>query len=73
LNAASFVAAILSATEVVTIIPAKYATSVAAILAVLNIYLRTQSVRPVALIGLNETKVVAVPKVGPPPPAGMAG
>jgi O-antigen ligase len=73
LNAAALIVAILSLTEVREIIPADYASTVAAVLAVLNIYLRTQTIRPVAMIGLNETVSVEVPKVGTAHASGLEG
>jgi len=67
-NVASFLVAALSLTEVVSIIPPQHAPKVAAGLAILNIWLRTATVRPVAFISPGTTVSVAVPKIGPPAP-----
>lgn len=67
-NTAALVVGILSATEVLTIIPAKFLPLSTALVAALNIYLRTITVRPVALIAPGATKPIEVPKVGPPDP-----
>jgi hypothetical protein len=67
-NAASFFVAALSMTEVVTLIPARFLPLQAAATALVNLWLRMDTVRPVAMIGPSDTKAVEVPKVGPPPP-----
>lgn len=68
-NAAAFLIAISSLTEVVTIIPLAYMPMYSAAVAMLNLYLRTVTIRPVALIAPGATKPVDVPRIGPPPPA----
>ena len=70
-NLAAGLVAILSATEIVTVIPLKYLPMSTAAVAALNIYLRTQTVRPVALIPINTTTPVLVPKIDPPAPKGV--
>jgi hypothetical protein len=64
-NAAAFVVAILSLTEVITIIPMRFIPFSGAFVAVLNVYLRTMTVRPVALIPLGTVIPVAVKKLVP--------
>jgi hypothetical protein len=67
-NLAAGLVAILSATEIVTIIPLKYLPTSTALIAALNIGLRMSTVRPVALIPPGDTKPVEVKKIGPPDP-----
>jgi hypothetical protein len=67
-NTAAFVVAVLSATEVVPIIPARLLPFSTAAVAVVNIYLRTITVRPVAFVAPGETKPIAVAKIDPPAP-----
>ena len=67
-NAANFLIAALSLTEVVTLIPPRFLSLQAAIVALINVYLRTVTTRPVALIAPGETKPIAVPKIAPPDP-----
>jgi hypothetical protein len=69
LNAAAFLVAVLSATDVLPIIPARFLPTSTAIVAALNIALRFATVRPVALILPGTTKPIAVAKIDPPPPA----
>lgn len=59
---------VLSSEEVVAVIPAKYMPTVQALLATLNITLRFLSVRPIAMIGAGDVKVVEIPKIDPPKP-----
>jgi len=68
LNAADLVVNLLSATAIVTVIPAQWQALAGATVAGLNIFLRTQTVRPVALIAPGSVVPVLVPKVGPPAP-----
>ena len=67
-NAANLIVAVLSLTEVVTLIPMRYMPLQAAFMAVVNVWLRTVTVRPVALIAPGTTKAVEVEKIGPPAP-----
>jgi hypothetical protein len=67
-NLAAGLVAILSATEIVTIIPLRLLPASTALIAALNIGLRMITVRPVALIVPGTTKPIQVAKVGPPPP-----
>jgi len=69
INAISLVVSVLSATDVIAVIPARYAPMVAALVAALNIYLRTITVRPVALIAPSATEQVLVEKL--PHPAAL--
>jgi hypothetical protein len=68
LNAAAGFVALLSATEVVTIIPLKYVPLSTALVAACNIALRLATVRPVALIAPGAIVPVQVAKLEPPPP-----
>lgn len=68
-NLAAGLVAILSATEIVTIIPPQYLPTTTALIAAINIGLRMVTVRPVALILPGDTKPVEVVKIGPPAPA----
>jgi hypothetical protein len=68
LNAADLVVNLLSATAIVTIIPADWQALAGATVAGLNILLRMQTVRPAVLIAPGSVAPVLVPKVGPPPP-----
>jgi len=68
-NLANAILALLSLTEVTTLIPPRFLSLQLAVVASVNLYLRTVTVRPVALIAPGTTTPVSVPKVGPPPPA----
>jgi hypothetical protein len=67
-NAATGTVALLSATDVVTVIPARWLPLAGALVAALNIVLRLGTVRPVALIAPGETKPIQVAKIAPPDP-----
>jgi len=67
-NAAAFVVALLSATDVLTIVPPAKLPLVSAIVAALNVYLRTVTVRPVAFIAAGTSAPVPVQRIDPPPP-----
>lgn len=67
-NAANGVLAVLSLTEVTTLIPARFLSLQVAIVAAVNLYLRTVTVRPVAIIAPGTTTPIAVPKIDPPAP-----
>jgi len=67
-NAANGLSALLSLSEINVLIPARFVPVQLAIVAGVNLYLRTVTVRPVAFIAPGETKPIAVPKVGPPDP-----
>jgi hypothetical protein len=67
-NAANLLLAALSLTEVATLIPARFLPLQLAAVAVINMWLRQATVRPVALIAPGETAPVLVRKVGPPDP-----
>ena len=69
LNLVALVVAILSATEVAVIVPPRYLSIYGAVLAAGNIFLRTQTLRPVAFIMPGETVPVEVKRIGPPAPA----
>jgi hypothetical protein len=71
LNAVVLVVAVLSATEVLAIVPIRLMPTYVAVLAALNIFLRTQTVRPVAIIPLGAVRPVEVKRVGPPPPPAL--
>jgi hypothetical protein len=68
LNAADLVVNLLSATAIVTVIPAEWQALAGATVAGLNILLRTQTVRPVALIAPGTVQPVLVKKIAPPAP-----
>lgn len=67
-NIIAFLIAISGLSEVVTIVPLRFMPMYSAVVAILNVYLRTVTVRPVALIAPGDTAPVDVPKIGPPPP-----
>lgn len=71
-NTAALLVSLLSATDVLEIIPPRHLPLVTAIVAALNIYLRTVTVRPVAWIAAGETTPVIVEKLVTPPPTGSA-
>jgi len=68
-NAANLLLAVLQLNEVVTLIPPKYLPLQAAIVAVVNVWLRAVTVRPAAFIAPGTTSEVEVRRIGPPPPA----
>ena len=67
-NAANGVLAVLSLSEVNVLIPPRFVPLQLAIVAGVNLYLRTVTVRPAVLIPPGETRPITVPKVGPPDP-----
>lgn len=67
-NAANGIVALLSLTEVTSIIPPRFLSLQLAIVAGVNLWLRTVTVRPVAIIAPGTVQPVLVPKVGPPSP-----
>jgi hypothetical protein len=67
-NAAALVVAVLSATEVVPIIPLRVLPLSTALVAALNIWLRTITVRPAAIIAPGTTQPVRVTRIDPPTP-----
>ena len=67
-NAANLLLASLSLTEVVTLIPLRFMPLQAAVVAMINMWLRSITVRPAVLIPPGTTAAVAVEKIGPPPP-----
>src|SRR4026207_819593 len=74
-NAANFVIAALSITEVATLIPSRFLSVQLAVVALINLWLRTVTVRPVALIPPGDTAPAPVARGGaaPPPGGGAAG
>lgn len=64
-NVLALVVALLSMTEVASLIPAEYLSIYSAVVAIANIALRKVTVRPVALIAPGTTSVVAVERLGP--------
>ena len=68
MNAVAFVVAVLSLSEIVTIIPATWMGTYTAILAILNIILRTQTVRPASFIAPGTAQPVQVDRIAPPKP-----
>jgi hypothetical protein len=67
-NAANFLVAALSLSEVVTLIPPRFLSLQAAIVALINVYLRTVTMRPVAFSAPGSVTPVEVQRLGPPPP-----
>jgi len=67
-NMANLVLAALSLTEITTLIPPRFLPLQLAVVAMINLWLRTVTVRPVALIAPGTTQAVLVPKLGPPDP-----
>ena len=68
-NLANFLVAALSMGEVVVLIPSRYLPLQAAVVALINMWLRASTVRPVAFIPPGTTTAVEVKRIGPPPPA----
>lgn len=62
-NTGVLIVAILTATDVLAVVPVGRQPLVGAIVAALNIWLRTQAVRPVAFIAPSQTQPVQVPRV----------
>jgi hypothetical protein len=67
-NAANGLLALLSLSEINVLIPPRFVPLQLAVVAMVNLYLRTVTVRPVAIIAPGDTKPITVPKVGPPDP-----
>jgi hypothetical protein len=67
-NAANLLLAALELTEVTTLIPVRYLPTQLAVVALVNMWLRTITTRPVAFIPPGDTVPVQVAKVGPPDP-----
>lgn len=70
-NAAAFLVAAGSLAEVTTVLPERFLPLFGALVALANVYLRTQTVRPAALISPGTTQPVQVVRIGPPPPEGI--
>jgi hypothetical protein len=71
-NAANFILAALSMTEVVTLIPTRFLPMQAAVVAVANMWLRLATVRPATMSMPGTTSGVEVKRLGPPPPAPLS-
>jgi hypothetical protein len=69
INAGAFLLAVLSAADVVAVLPIRWQPWLAAGVAVVNIGLRLATVRPAALIRPGTSKPIAVTKIDPPSPA----
>jgi hypothetical protein len=65
-NAANLFLAITSLTEVATLIPARFLPVQLALVAIVNVWLRTVTVRPVVLAAPGTVTPVAVQKLDPP-------
>ena len=65
-NTAALLVAVFSLTEVITIIPLRFMPMYSAVVATLNLYLRTVTVRPVAFIAPGTTVPVQIAKIDPP-------
>lgn len=65
-NALTVIVMLLNQADVVALIPPEYTGLVAAVVCAINILLRTQTERPVAMIPPNEVKPVEVKRLGPP-------
>jgi hypothetical protein len=68
INLGAFVFAVLSAEDVITLLPHSVTPFVPAVLAVINIWLRTVTVRPVIFAAPGTTLPIEVPRLGPPAP-----
>ena len=68
-NAITFLAAASSMTEFTSVIPEKHLPKLFAVVALGNLWLRMNTVRPVAFIKPGKTKAVLVPRIDPPTPA----
>lgn len=67
-NALSGLVGILSASDTVTLIPPRYLPLSTALVAGANIYLRTITTRPVAMIAPGTVQATQLTKIGPPAP-----
>ena len=67
-NFASFLVAVLSLTEVVTLIPPRFMPVQAALTAIINLWLRSVTVRPAVWIAPGTTIPVQVQRLNPPQP-----
>lgn len=67
-NLAAGILAVLSVPEIYGLIPLEYLPTLAALTAVLNMFLRTQTVRPVVFSAPSAVTPVQVAALGPPPP-----
>ena len=67
-NVIAFAIAASSLTEVTTVIPPRFLPMLGMLVALGNLYLRSVTVRPVAMIARGDVKVVAIPKIDPPAP-----
>lgn len=63
INTLAFIAAILAEPTYIAVLPKVVLPVIAILLPPINFFLRTQTERPVAFIGPNETKVVTVDKL----------
>ena len=70
-NVANLLVAVLSLTEVAVLIPPRFMSLQAALVAIANMYLRTVTVRPVAFIAPGTSTPVSVPKINPPDPSAI--
>lgn len=68
-NTAAFVLAALSLSDVTAVIPSRFLPLEGAAVALLNLYLRTTTVRPVAFIAPGTTLPIQVPKIDAAPAA----
>lgn len=68
LNAIAVLVAILSMSEVLVLVPPRYLPVYTMLTAVLNMILRTQTVRPVAFSSPGSATPVQVTKIDPPAP-----
>jgi hypothetical protein len=73
LNAVALVVEILELADVVVLVTPTWKPLYTAGLAVLNMYLRTRTVRPVAFIAPGTTKAIEVPRIAAPPPPVAVG
>jgi len=67
-NAANGLIAILSLTEVTALIPVRFLSLQVAVVAAVNVYLRSVTVRPAVVMMPGKTAAVEVPKIDPPAP-----
>jgi predicted CDP-diglyceride synthetase/phosphatidate cytidylyltransferase len=63
----TFLAGVLALPEFVALIPVRYTPVLLMIGALVQLWLRSATVRPVAFVAPGETKVIEVAKLAPPP------
>lgn len=67
-SVATFLTGAASLPQVIAVVPLWILPYVLMVAALIFLWLRTVTIRPVAMIGPGETKAVVVNRIGPPPP-----